>query len=86
MVINVSNVLDSILGRIAIIPLPTHLTIVPSATFCTMGKHWAMSHCMKEGTMLIAQIKSKVNDTKFSLGHLTSQPIKHAQGHAIIEK
>jgi hypothetical protein len=51
---NALNVLDCILGRIAIIPFPSHLTIVPNATFCTMGMRWAMSHCMKEGTTLIA--------------------------------
>jgi hypothetical protein len=63
---NASNVLDRILGQIAIIPSSIHLTIVPSATFCTTSKHWVMSHCMKEGMVLIA--KSRVNDTKFFFG------------------
>jgi hypothetical protein len=68
MVIDASNVLDHILGRIAIIPFPIHLTIVPSATFCTMGKHWAMSHCMKEGMLLISWVKFEVKDTEFFFG------------------
>jgi hypothetical protein len=68
MVINASNVLDRILGQIAIIPFSTHLTIVPSATFCTTSRHWVMSHCMKEGMVLIAWVKSKVNDTEFFFG------------------
>jgi hypothetical protein len=62
---NASNVLDRILGQITIIPSSTHLTIVPSATFCTTSKHWVMSHCMKEGMVLIVRVKSKVNDTEF---------------------
>jgi hypothetical protein len=38
MVVDASNVWDCILGRIALIPFPGHLTVVPSATFCTTGK------------------------------------------------
>jgi hypothetical protein len=68
MVINASNVLDRILGQIAIIPSSTHLTIVPSATFGTMSRHWVKSHCMKEGMVLIAQVISRVNDTEFFFG------------------
>jgi hypothetical protein len=54
MVINVSNVWDRILGRIALIPFPSHLTVVPSATFCTTGRCWVMSRYTKEGMVLIA--------------------------------
>jgi len=68
MVMNASNVLDHILGQISIIPFPTHLIIVPSATFCIMGRHWVMSHYMKESMVLIARVRSKVNDTKFFFG------------------
>jgi len=68
MVINVSDVLDRILGQLAIIPFPNRPTVVPSATFCTTGKRWAMSSCTKEGTVLIAWVKFRVNDTKFFFG------------------
>jgi hypothetical protein len=68
MVINALHVLDRILGWIAIIPFPTHLTIVPSATFCSTGKHWAMSHCMKESMVLIAWVRFGVKDTKLFFG------------------
>jgi hypothetical protein len=33
-----------------------------------MSKHWAMSHCMKEGMVLIAQVKYEVNNTEFFFG------------------
>jgi hypothetical protein len=33
-----------------------------------MGKHWAMSHCMKEGMLLISWVKFKVKDTEFFFG------------------
>jgi uncharacterized protein YqhQ len=38
MVVDASNVWDRILGRIALIPFLGHLTVVPSATFCTMSR------------------------------------------------
>ncbi len=57
-----------ILGRIAIIPFPIHLIIVPNATFCTMGKHWAMCHCMKESMVLIAWVRYEVNNIEFFFG------------------
>ncbi len=50
--------------------IPHHLTIVPSATFCTMDMHWVMSHYMKEGMVLIAHVRSRVNDTQFFFGSL----------------
>jgi hypothetical protein len=68
MVIDASNVSDHILGQIIVIPFPNYLTIVPSATFCTMNKRWAMSLCMKESTMSIARVKFRVNGIRFFFG------------------
>jgi hypothetical protein len=68
MVVDASNVWDHILGRITVIPFPSHPTFVPSATFRTMGRHWAMSRCTKEGTVLIARVRSGANDTGFFFG------------------
>ncbi len=68
MVVDASNVWDRILGRIAVIPFPSHPTFVPSATFCTTGRRWAMSRCTKEGTVSIARVRSGANDTGFFSG------------------
>ncbi len=68
MVVNASNVWDRILGGIVVILFPSHPRFVPSATFRTTSKHWAMSRCTKEGTVLIARVKSGVNDTRFFFG------------------
>jgi len=45
-----------------------------------------MSLYMKEGMVLITQVKSGWMIPNSSLGNLVLQPIRHAQGHAIIEK
>jgi hypothetical protein len=62
MVIIVLNVLDRILKWIAMTPFPIHLTIAPSATFCTIVRHWEMSHYMKESMVLITRVRFGVND------------------------
>jgi len=67
-VIDASNVWDRILGRIVVIPFPCHSTFVPSATFRTTGKCWAMSRCTKEGTTSIAHVRFRANDTRFFFG------------------
>jgi hypothetical protein len=68
MVTSASNVSDRIRGPIVAIPFPCRLTIVPSATFSTTGRRWAMSPCTKGGMALIARVRSEANDTGFSFG------------------
>jgi hypothetical protein len=67
-IVNVSNVWDRIPGRIAIIPFPSHPTFVPSATFRTTGRRWVTSRCTKEGTVSIARVRSRANNTTFFFG------------------